>query len=551
MTTISFETRCLSSLAKVFADGEFTDSAFIRGSSLRNEVYSFQVAYRSDHLMHNIRLHVHSPLREWITISTVGLAPSELPAYADHDEDILRSTPGLYPDPLYPINEEEGIRTLPRQWRSLWVMIETNGQAVPGLYPVEVAFETTDGHRLGEARFELEIIEGMLPEQRLIHTEWFYVDCLATQYRVEMFGEEHWRIIENYVELAVRRGINMILTPLFTPPLETSVGKERPTNQLVDVDKSGDQYRFGFDKLKKWVELCQGKGVRYFEFSHLFTQWGAKHAPKIIATENEETKPIFGWETDAVGEEYKNFLSQFLPELVTFIKEHGLESKSYFHISDEPNSKQLEDYRQAKEIVITYLQEFPIIDALSDYDFYRQGVITNPVPSNDHIAPFLENGVPDLWTYYCCGQYKRVSNRFFNMPSSRNRITGIQLYKFDIAGFLHWGYNHWYSRRSLKQLNPYQVTDADCGFPSGDAFLVYPGEDGRPISSIRFEVLHDALQDMRAFQLLESFIGKAKVMEMLEEGLKDPISFDTYPKEQAWLLEKREQINQKIKELSK
>lgn len=93
------------------------------------------------------------------------------------------------------------------------------------------------------------------------------------------------------------------------------------------------------------------------------------------------------------------------------------------------------------------------------------------------------------------------------------------------------------------------MTDADCSYQSGDAFLVYPGDDGRPVSSIRLEVLHDALQDIRAFQLLESFIGKEKVVEMLEEGLSEPISFDTYPRDKAWLLEKREQVNRTIKEL--
>ncbi|MDQ6423581.1 hypothetical protein RB620_29645 [Paenibacillus sp. LHD-117] len=84
-----------------------------------------------------------------------------------------------------------------------------------------------------------------------------------------------------------------------------------------------------------------------------------------------------------------------------------------------------------------------------------------PIPSNDHIGPFLENKVPDLWTYYCCAQYKEVSNRFFSMPSGRNRIIGSQLYKFDIAGFLHWGFNWWSTFLSRKPINPYLVTDAD------------------------------------------------------------------------------------------
>ena len=61
----------------------------------------------------------------------------------------------------------------------------------------------------------------------------------------------------------------------------------------------------------------------------------------------------------------------------------------------------------------------------------------------------------------------------------------MQLYKYKIIGILHWGYNFYNSQFSLEKINPYQVTDAGGAFPSGDAFLVYPGEDRHPEESIR------------------------------------------------------------------
>ena len=36
--------------------------------------------------------------------------------------------------------------------------------------------------------------------------------------------------------------------------------------------------------------------------------------------------------------------------------------------------------------------------------------------------------------YYCCGEYKAVGNRFLAFPEYRNRILGVQLFKFDIKG---------------------------------------------------------------------------------------------------------------------
>jgi hypothetical protein len=284
------------------------------------------------------------------------------------------------------------------------------------------------------------------------------------------------------------------------------------------------------------------------EFSHLFTQWGAKHAPKIVAIENGNQTRIFGWDTDAAGEAYGSFLRQFLPELIVFVKRHGLESRCYFHISDEPTLEHLESYRSARDQVAELLGGFPIIDALSNYEFYERGLVKNPIPANNHIEPFLKHEVPNLWTYYCVSQYDKVSNRFFAFPSARNRIIGMQLYKFRIAGFLHWGYNFWYTQYSKSAIDPFRQTDAGNAFPSGDPFLVYPGKDG-PIESIRMEVFYEALQDLRALQLLESLVGRERTMALLEEDLETPLTFDTYPADPNWLQRKREAINRAIREM--
>ncbi|GIP28525.1 hypothetical protein J23TS9_36550 [Paenibacillus sp. J23TS9] len=545
--TQKFETRIVHSLVKVFPDEELQETEVVKGAALQNEVFSYQVAYRSQHWIPSIHVKVESEIGDYITLRSVGLSPSEYPVQGDHDDNMLRTTPGLYPDPLLPLNED-GVRAYPAQWRSIWITVNPKNELEPGLYPIVVRFVTESGEELAKERFELEIIGAQLPKQQLLHTQWFHTDCLTTHYHTDAFSERHWELLKQYIQTAVDHGINMLLTPLFTPPLDTEVGGERPTVQLVDVEVTGEnQFRFGFDRLKRWVELCNECGIEYFEFSHLFTQWGAKHAPKIMATADGEAKRIFGWETDASGDAYRAFLNQFLPQLVDWIRENGLESRSYFHISDEPTLDHLESYESARNIVKDLLEGFPIIDALSDYDFYEKGLVENPIPANNHIEPFLEHGVTPLWTYYCVSQYRDVSNRFFSMPSARNRILGYQLYKYDAAGFLHWGYNFWYTQYSKQVIDPFRVTDAGGAFPSGDAYLVYPGEDG-PIESIRMEVMYEALQDLRALRLLEELMGRDEVLAALDEGLDEPITFSCYPRNADWILSKRDWINGKIKE---
>lgn len=540
-----FETRCLSSLAKVFPE-EVVDPSISSASALLNEVYSFQIAYQvNDESLEELKFQVESDLTQQIEVRSVGLVPSEFPIYEDHDAHILRNTPGLYPDPLYPL-AGNSLEIHQGEWRTLWITVRLDEAVTPGKHGISIIFKDASEEKLGEEKFELDVLSAKLPEQDLLCTHWFHSDCLATAYEVDVFSERHWELIEQYIETAANHGMNMLLTPLFTPPLDTDVGAERPTVQLVEVKKQGDKYSFNYERLVKWIEIASEKGIKYFEFSHLFTQWGAAHAPKIIAIENGEEKKIFGWETDAHGEVYQQFIGQFLPSLVAFIEENGLKDQVYFHVSDEPNEHNFESYKKASDLIHQYLSDYPIIDALSDYQYYEQGLVKKPIPPNDHLGPFLDNEVPDLWTYYCCGQYKEVSNRFFVFPSARNRISGIQFYKYNITGFLHWGFNFWYSRLSKKQINPFENTDADKGFPSGDAFLVYPGEAG-PISSIRFEVFYEVIQDLRALKLLEQLIGREKVLDLLEKELASPITFNEYPRDSEWLLTKREEINEAIK----
>ncbi len=539
------ETRLLSSLSKVFADEDLKDPAYDRGTALKGEVYSFQLAYRSPDRVQNISVEVESDLGKNVSVRCVGLAPSEFPCYANHDENVLRCSPGLYPDPLWPLDDKDGATALPRQWRALWVTVRVPEDCPAGPHPVRLVLRWKGS--AAEATFLLEVMDAVLPAQTLIHTNWFHSDCIATHYGVKVFSAKHWKLIEKFAESAVAHGVNMILTPLFTPPLDTQVGGERPTVQLVGVAKNGQAYSFDFSLLERWVKMCRKRGIRHFEFSHLATQWGAAHCPKIVADVGGREEKFFGWEDSSTGKAYRGFLDQFLPRLAAEIKRLGIEQCSWFHVSDEPGLAHLETYKQVAAMLKDRLPGFPFIDALSNYEFYQTGAVENPIPASNHIQPFLDHKVPNLWTYYCCSQYRKVANRFFCMPSARNRILGWQLFKFDIRGFLHWGFNFYYSQYSRKAIDPFRVTDALNAFPSGDPFIVYPGPDG-PIESLRGRVFYEGLQDMRALQMLASVAGRERAVGLLDEGVAGGITFDAYPVEKEWLLARREAVNRIIQE---
>jgi len=447
---------------------------------------------------------------------------------------------------LLPFDEKADLIFVQDDLRALFVTVECEDGIPSGEYPV-VFKVISEGQSVAEAEVKIEVIGKNLSPLDIYHTEWFYTDCLANYYNVPVWSERHWEIIENFAKEAVKSGVNTLLTPVLTPPLDTLVGGERLTTQLVDVFVDGGKYSFNFDKLDRWIEMCRRVGIKNFEVNHLFTQWGAEHAPKVMATVDGEYKKIFGWETLASGEEYTEFLHALLDELIAFFKKKGVDKNCLYHISDEPRIEHLENYKKAKNVVAEKLSGYPIVDALSNYEFYKTGALDHPVPGSNHIVPFIENNVPDLWVYYCCSQNVGVSNRFVSMPGARIRIIGTQIFKYDIKGFLHWGFNFYNSRYSVKAINPYLETCGEYFTPAGDCFLVYPAQDGTAYSSLHCQQFYMALEDHKALKLCESLIGKEKTMELVEEGV-EVLDFMSYPKEEGYILKMRERINKAIKE---
>lgn len=544
--------KAVSAMEKCFMDESIDSKATITaGSALRGEEFCYEIAYTSDDPGHHpkcaLTLVIDSPVKDYLTVSMVEQVPVRVPCYNWADDNYLRKEPGLFPDLLVPMTPDMPVFVTYRELKSLFLKVKVPETLAGGDYPITVKF-MAGADVAAESTINLHVIDAVLPKTNFIVTKWFHCDCIASYYDLETFSEKHWDYIAKFMKTATENGINAILMPVFTPPLDTAVGGERPTTQLVDVKKTADGWEFGMDKVERWVKTAKECGVEYYEVSHLYTQWGAGHAPKVMGyDENGEYRRLFGWETDSLSDEYRTFLRAFLTAFLAKMKELGVDKQCLFHISDEPSLDHLEPYRAAREQIADLLDGYVVMDALSNFEFYKTGAIANPIPSNNHIDPFIEANVPNLWTYYCCGQGNEVSNRFLAMPMQRTRVIGTQFWKYKIAGFLQWGYNFYYSQGSTRLIDPYQITDGDYFVPAGDCFAVYPGPKGQPYETLHMKGFTMALSDMRAMYLAEEKCGREAVMKALEEDLGEEyargITFSQYPKEAAWLEGVRAKVN--------
>lgn len=179
------ECRLVSPLTKVFPDRS-PDTALIlkKGSALRGEIYSFQIACCSSKFIGRpMRIDIaDSPLKPFIRLRRVinvvttqmGDASAKTP---EEQAKFERIKPGLFPD-LLKDDTSENLYADPNVWFAVWVDVRIPDGFDAGTYPLSFSLYE-DKESCTSVKFKLEVVGAMLPPQTLTHTEWFYCDCLA------------------------------------------------------------------------------------------------------------------------------------------------------------------------------------------------------------------------------------------------------------------------------------------------------------------------------------------------------------------------------------
>lgn len=560
------QTKIISSQQKAFIDDSIEAYPRLQNISvLQGEKLSFQLLYVDTGkeylpIRPYCTLGIKGELASGARVRDVRNVPVDRPVHPDrHDENYLRTTPGIYPDILTPLRYGGKITVARDKLRSLWIELEIPEDA-KGIYELDLSINLigaavgdTDNAELGGEpistdRLTVDVIPATLPRQELIFTQWFYADCLAAYYNVPVWSDRHFEIIENFARVGAARGRNMIYTPLLTPALNVLEPYKRVPTQLVDVTLTNGVYTFDFANLDRWVDMCDRLGIQYLEISHFYHQDQAKHSAKVYGTVDGEYTEIFGWKTLSTDPEYVRFLREMITAFLSHMKARGDDKRCYFHISDEPKIASLEHYLTVKNNIADLLSGYVIMDALSNFEFYKSGAVDCPIPVTPHVDPFLEAGVKDLWTYYAGFTTVKYSNCLVAVPSWRTRSIGMQMYKYNIAGFLHWGFNYYNNRASGDAINPYLDLGGEDWVPAGDTFVVYPDTDGTPLESLRIITLEEALQDIRAMRLAEQLTSHQEVVAAMEEAFGAEITFERCAVNEDEMLRVRAAVNELIRQ---
>lgn len=400
-------------------------------------------------------------------------------------EEIVHPAPGEFPDYLIddPAIKLEADRTQP-----VWLTVYVPESSAVGTYRGRVGISAAGDE--AEVEVDLVVHPATVPAERsLLVTNWINPSNIASFAKVEDWSDEHWKLLKAHATSMANHRQNVILTPL----------------NLIQVRRHGAKLSFDFERFDRWVGTFQDRGVDgLIEGGHLggrsgnwesgfnLRGWSVLEGPGLA------TIPPVPVESD----ECKDFLSQLLPALQQHLTEKGWLDRYVQHLADEPVEANAESYRHLAQLVGRYAPGIRRIDA--NMTPTLKGCLEIWVPvldqfdrNMDFYKARMEAG-EEVWFYTCLGPTGHYPNRFIDFTLLKVRLLHWINFRYGLAGYLHWGYNHWTE-------DPYRDTQPDWShgapLPAGDQCIVYPGESG-PVESIRFDAMRDGIEDYELLRML-------------------------------------------------
>ena len=307
------------------------------------------------------------------------------------------------------------------------------------------------------------------------YTNWINYKSIADSHGLEMWSPEHWRMIAQYIDLAVYGRQNMMILPWI--------------EQKDGLDE---------EKYVRLVYLLTKEGIYYIEGPHLCgfqKDWFSKDF--VPHGDTNLTSTVAG--ADVVARLASSFAGM--------IERHGWRDRWYQHVADEPSGHNIANYRIAAGIVRKNMPGIRLFDAVESTNIV--GALDAYCPKNykyeefraEHEA-FRTKPGDEIWCYTCCFPGGIWLNRMLDQELLRPVYLGWGCHLFNLDGYLHWGYNRFSPKNDpLKAALGLGGANVDTRLPAGDRNIVYAGTKG-PWPSLRLEAMRQGLEDLDLLKLL-------------------------------------------------
>jgi len=498
-----FECFAVTDLVRVFEDGYQCpppqDRVEVFG--IRDEYVSAQCVVKARQATQDLTVSV-SPLRHangdaalppdaaiWNFVGSIAIAENS----PNHREsEVIRSAPARFPDYL---SDAKQMAVEAGRCQAVYLTIHIPRDARAGDYQGTVTFHAREGDRT--LPLALTVHPLTLPQERhLMTTLWYSTNRFKQFHGIESSDSDaFYKMLGVYARNMADHRQNVFRVSL----------------DLIKATKSKDgTLTFDFSRFDRWADVfwsTERMDLLETGFVARFGEgdWSSRTIVlRNFRVQDEATKA-------SVAMPGKEFLPSFLPALEQHLQERGWLDKTVFHIADEPSNHNVMDWREASDFVHRHGPRLRRIDAIETPHCLDRLEIW--VPKIDHYATWqdmyrnAQRLGNEMW-FYTVGIFQAgvYPNKTVDVPLIQSRVLHWFNYRFDMKGYLHWGYNSWTD-------DPFEAP----GQHRGDGWHVYPRKDGL-LDSLRWEQMRNGIQDYEYLWLLED-----KVRHM-KEGMTGRVS---------------------------
>ena len=499
-------------------DYSFPQREELRLIGLKNSRVSFQLLLQSDEeflltTTANPVFDKRGPITILRTeVSLAGFEPQQyLVGIMEDDDSCLRADLLLHQETI-----------LVPAWRkqAVWVEVKLPEDAPCGEYKGRVRVY---GHKMfadeilvEELSFTLQIRSVSLPKPSLRK---FYLDLwqhcsnIARKHEVVLWSEEHFQILEGYVQSLAELGqkaVTVIASEIPWSGQRSFQDREADADlyeySMVRIrkDKEGN-FHYDFSAMDRYIQLCFKHGIdQEIEVFGLCNIWLGKEAC-FLANPDFLDDIRLRYLDEATGT-YKfvqesDQVKAYIQALEAHFREKGLLDKVRV-VADEPADSELYLERLAwlreaapgflykaaiNHIEMLELAPPKLVDFVPQFPFlctYAQRL------------PQLREKIQGRFLYYVCCGPKRP-NTFLCSPLAEARLIPILAAYMGLDGFLRWNYTVWPDRPREK------IVYRPGSWPAGDTNFVYPAWSGKPILTLRYKALDRGIEDFELLQLVK------------------------------------------------
>lgn len=455
----------------------------------------------------------------------VGFVPVERPT-PDPSKDRLRVPPCVFPDPLLQV---ESIDVPAGRAQPVWITVPIPNDAEPGFYRGEVTFTgTIDGSPFELTRsYDLRVHDVTIDSTRLWITNWA---TLCWKFPPGPDDTAYWGNLRRHARMMADHRQNVfIISPLHMTRF--SVGDD-------------GELAWDFSLFDKAVQLFIDEGViGRLEGAHIGGRSGGWETQFVASVRRVKDGKVDVANLPPDDPDVEKFFARYLPALVAHLRDKRWLDRYMQHIADEPTDRNVATYEAILAIVRRHAPELRIIDAIHTRRLVGKVDVAVPMLNYLHgeYATYRQHPGDgrELWFYTCVQPQGEYANRFMELPLLKTRILHWINFKYDLTGYLHWGYNFYLPGDPFKNTTASAPADY---WPAGDPYIVYPGPDGGPLSSIRFEAMRDGIVDHELLSMLAER-DRAAAKGIADRHVRD---FDKYELDLAAFRATRREILEKL-----